>query len=192
MDNSERIRRMQLKESLESECKSTVEQKINRYLEIEHQKIIAGHHFSKASFECIYLYRDGYFIGAVTTSHAINEGIIKFIAERNSISRQKKNGSTKIIEEMLNEFKERKIISNDCVEASTKIWRSFRADIHHMNPTVVKIPFRELAQRNLKDLATIEKGFFSFGFKNGAIVPHQRKYWDINQNGTTKVFLRLE
>jgi len=46
MDNSERFRRIHLKESLESECKSTVEQKINRYLEIEHQKIIGGHHFS--------------------------------------------------------------------------------------------------------------------------------------------------
>jgi len=192
MDNSERFRRIHLKESLESECKSTVEQKINRYLEIEHQKIIGGHHFSEASSECIYLYRDGYFIGTVMMSHAINEGIIKFIAERNSISRQKENGDTKTIEVLINEFKERKIISNECAEASIKIWKSFRADIHHMNPTVKGIPFKELALQNIKDLAVIEKEIFGFDINNGAIVPHQPKYWNINKNGMIEAFLRLE
>jgi hypothetical protein len=192
MDNSERIRRIQLKESLESECKSTVEQKINRYLEIEHQKIIGGHYFSKASSECIYLYRDGYFIGTVTMSHTINEGIIKFIAERNSISRQKENGDTKTIEELINVFKERKIISNECAEASIKIWKSFRDDIHHMNPTVIEIPFKKLALQNIKDLAIIEKEIFGFDVDNGAIVPHQPKHWNINKNGMIETFLRLE
>jgi hypothetical protein len=192
MDNLERIRRMQLKESLESECKSTVEQKINRYLEIEHQKIIGGHYFSKASSECIYLYRDGYFIGTVMMSHAINEGIIKFITDRNSISRQKENGDTKTIEELINELKERKIISNECAEASIKIWNSFRADIHHMTPTVMEIPFKEFALKNIKDLAIIEKEIFGFDINNGAIVPHQPKYWNINKNGTIETFLRLE
>jgi len=192
MDSSEGIRRIQLKESLESECKSTVEQKINRYLEIEHQRIIGGHHFSKASFECIYLYRDGYFIGTVMMSHAINEGVIKFIAERNSISRKKESGDTKTIEELINEFKKRKIISDECAEASINIWKSFRADIHHMNPKVMEIPFKELALQNMKDLAIIEKEIFGFDINNGAIIPHQPKYWNINKNGTIEAFLRLE
>ena len=192
MDNSERIKRIQLKESLESECKSTVEQKINRYLEIEHQKIIGGHHFSKASSECIYLYRDGYFIGTVMMSHAINEGIIKFVTDRNSISRQKENGNTKTIEELINELKERKIISNECAEVSIKIWKSFRADIHHMNPKVMEIPFKKLSLQNIKNLAIIEKEIFGFDINNGAIVPHQSKYWNINKNGMIETFLRLE
>ena len=192
MDSSERIRRMQLKESLESECRSTVEQKINRYLEIEHQKIIGGHNFSKASSECIYLYRDGYFIGTVMMSHAINEGIIKFITDRNSISRQKENGDTKTIEELINELKERKIILNECAKASIKIWNSFRADIHHMNPKVMEIPFKELALKNIKNLAVIEKEIFGFDINNGAIVPHRPKYWNINKNGMIETFLRLE
>jgi len=125
-------------------------------------------------------------------SHAINEGIIKFIAERNSISRQKENGDTKTIEVLINEFKERKIISNECAEASIKIWKSFRADIHHMNPTVKGIPFKELALQNIKDLAVIEKEIFGFDINNGAIVPHQPKYWNINKNGMIEAFLRLE
>jgi len=192
MSNVEKIRRIQLRESIESQCKSSIEEKITRYLEIEHQGIIGGHYFAKASSECIYLYRDGYFIGAVMMSHAINEGIIKFIVERNSISRQKENGDTKTIEELINEFEDRKIISNDCAEASTKIWKSFRADIHHMNPTVTKIGFSKIAQQNLKCLSIIEREIFGHDINNGAIAPHQPKYWDINKDGTMTVFLRLE
>lgn len=183
---------MQLKENIELQCKGSIEEKIDRYLEIEHQGIIGGHYFAKASSECINLYRDGYFIGAVMMSHAINEGIIKFIAERNDIDRNKKDGNTKTIEQLICEFKEKDIISKQCTIASIKIWKSFRADIHHMNPKVAEIPFPNIAQQNLKHLSTIEKELFGYADKNGAIHPHQPKYWDINPNGTMPAFLRLE
>lgn len=192
MNNTEKIKRIRLRENIESQHKSSIDEKITRYLEIEHQGIIGGHYFANASSECIYLYRDGYFIGAVMMSHAINEGIIKFIAERNSISRQKGNGDTKTIEGLINEFKEKRIISNDCAESSTKIWKSFRADIHHMNPTVSKIDFPKTAQQNLKCLSTIEREIFGHDINSGAMAAHQPKYWDINKDGTTTTFLRLE
>ena len=192
MNTHVKFKRAQLRESIESQCKGSIEQKISRYLEIEHQGIISGHYFANASSECIYLYRDGYFVGAVMMSHAINEGIMKFVAERNSISRSKEGGNTKTIEELISEFREKNIISKKCADASMKIWKSFRADIHHMNPTVAKIPFQKLAQQNLKYLSIIEKEIFGYDIKDGAIAPHQTKYWDINTNGTTTVFLRLE
>ena len=88
MNHSDQTRRIFLKESIESECKGSIDEKISRYLEIEHQGIISNHYFAKASSECIYLYRDGYFIGAVMMSHSINEGIVKYIAERNKINSQ--------------------------------------------------------------------------------------------------------
>ncbi|MBU2541720.1 MAG: hypothetical protein KJ593_07435 [Candidatus Omnitrophica bacterium] len=192
MDNVEKLRRIQLKESIESQCKGSIEEKITRYLEIEHQGIVGGHYFAKVSSECIYLYRDGYFIGAVMMSHAINEGIIKFIAERNNIERHKEDGITKTIKELIDEFNIKNIISQDCADASTKIWESFRADIHHMNPKIAEIPFRKLAQQNLKCLSTIEKEIFGHDNNKGAMVLHQPKYWDINKDGTTSAFLRLE
>lgn len=192
MNHSDIIRRVQLRESIESQCRGSIEEKISRYLEIEHQGIIGGHYFANASSECIYLYRDGYFIGAVMMSHAINEGIIKFITERNRIDRHKDDGNTKTIEELIAELKNKNIISEKCASVSTKIWKSFRADIHHMNPTVAKICFQKLAQQNLKHLSTIEREIFGHDIKNGAIVPHQPKYWDIKPNGTMTVFLRLE
>jgi len=190
--NNERRRKIQLKDTIESQCKSSIDEKIERYLEIEHQGIIGGHYFAKASSECIYLYRDGYFIGAVMMSHAINEGIIKFIAERNFINRQKDDGKTKTIEELILEFKNNNIISAECAEASLKIWKSFRADIHHMNPTVSTIDYPKIAQQNLKCLSFIEKEIFGHHYNKGAMVLHHPKYWDINKDGTTSVFLRLE
>jgi len=68
MNQSERFRRFQLKEEIESQCVSLIEEKIDRYLEIDHQWIIGDHHFARASSECVYLYRDGYFIGTVMMS----------------------------------------------------------------------------------------------------------------------------
>ena len=179
MDSTERFRRIQLKEIIVSQYEASIEERINRYLEIEHQGIVGGHYFAEASSECIYLYRDGYFIGAVMMSHAINEGIMKFIAEKNRIERHKEDGSTKTVEELIDEFQVKNIISQNCADASKKIWKSFRADIHHMNPKVAKIPFRNLAQQNLKCLSIIENEIFGYDNNSGAIAPHQPRYWDI-------------
>jgi hypothetical protein len=191
MNTSEVMMRIMIKESIESQCSSFMEEKIDRYLEIEHQGIIGGHYFAPASSECIYLYRDGYFIGAVMMSHAINEGIMKFVAERNDIERIKAGSTTKTIAELIEEFTEKNIISNACADASMSIWKSYRADIHHMNQTVATIDFEKLAEQNLKYLSAIEREIFDFKRDNGAIVPKQPKYWDIKAGGTA-VFLRLD
>jgi len=192
MDTPEAMKRIMVRESIEAQCQSFIDEKIDRYLEIEHQGIIGGHYFAPASYECIYLYRDGYFIGAVMMSHSINEGIIKFVAERNGIQKNKTDGTSKTVEDLINELKEKKIISTNCGDSSMRIWRSYRNDIHHMNPTVANIDFKKLAQQNLKYLSTIEKEIFDYKNNNGAIAPTQPKYWDIQNDGTTTVFLRLD
>lgn len=181
--SEEKVRRIQIKKDIKSQCINTIEEKADRYLEIEHLGIIGGHYFAKSSSECIYLYRDGYFIGSVMMSHSINEGIIKFVAKRNNIEKREHM-------ELINKFLESNIISNECAKASNLIWKSYRNDIHHMNPKVEEIDFQELAQQNLKDLTIIEKEIFGHSFKNGAIIPNQPKYWDF-KNGATRVFLRL-
>ena len=193
MNNSERIRRFQIKNEIESQCMGLIEEKIDRYLEIEHQGIIGYHYFAEASSECIYLYRDGYFIATVMMIHAINEGIIKFIAERNGVKREKTDGNTKTIEELINELQEARLISLNCANASKGIWNSYLNDVHHMNPKVIEIPFEDLSKKNIKYLSTIEKEIFGYHISNaGAMVPHQPKYWNISSNGTTTTFLRFE
>lgn len=190
LNNQEIFRKLLLKEDLQSECLSTIDIRIDRWLEIQYQEIIADHHFASASSECIKLYRDGYFIGTVMMTHAINEGIIKFVAERNTISQQNTDGKTKSIEQLIYELQEKKIVSEECSDASLSIWRSYRNDVHHMNPSVSSVPFQELAQLNIKRLSVIETEIFSCDYSSEGLAPHQPLYWDKNPDGTYKTWLR--
>jgi len=177
------IKRRRLQDNLRSSLEQSIDQRVDRYLEINHQWIIGNHYFAAASAECIELYRDGYFISTVMVSQAVNEGIFRFVAERNSTDR----GSH---EQLIKELMNGNIISEDCAEASKRIWGSFRNDVHHMNPKVATIPFETLAKRNLQDLSVIEKEIFGVDVNNGKLIPHQPKYWDIQKDGTVPAFLR--
>ena len=179
------IKRLDLKDSLLSELEQTVDQRIDRYFEIDHQGIVGNHYFARASSECIKLYRDGYYISAVMVSQAVNEGIVKFIAERNGIKEKKTYC------DLLNEFMQKSIITSECAQSSKEIWGSFRNDVHHMNPKVATIPFQQIAKKNLQNLAIIEKEIFGADFRNGNLIPHHPKYWDIQKDGTVPAFLRL-
>ena len=72
--------------------------------------------------------------------------------------------------------------------------RSFRNDVHHMNPPVGKIDFQtwaKLAKKNIQSLAVVEREIFDVDINNGELIPKQPKYWDINPNGTVPIYLRL-
>lgn len=188
----ETIRREQLKDELRQLFDLTLDVRIDRYLEVNHQGIIGNHHFAATSTQCIDLYRDGQFISAVMVSQAVNEGIIKLIAERQNIGRATCAKGTKKLSDLVEEFLRKKIISSRCADASKRILRSFRNDVHHMNPKVTTIPFQTLAKRNLQDLAEIEKEIFGADFQDGRLFPHHPEYWDVKQNGTAEGYLRLE
>jgi hypothetical protein len=79
----------------------------------------------------------------------------------------------------------------DCADASERIWCSFRNDVHHMNPKVASIPFKQLAKQNLQALAAVEREIFGVNIEQGKLVPKQPKYWDVQKDGTVPVFLRL-
>ena len=177
-----------LKRRMRAALEQTIEIRVERYLEVAHQGFIPDHHFAAASSECIDVYRDGHLISAVMVSQAVNEGIWRFVLERNQIQvgDGKKIDWPAIAEELV----ERKIISTECADAFGRIWRSFRNDVHHMNPSVSAVPFRELARRNMVDLAAIEKEIFAVTFSNGKLVPVQPRYWDLQADGTTSAFLR--
>ena len=163
----------------------TREERVDRYLEVDRQKIIGEHHFARASTECIDLYRDGHFISTVMTIQAVNEGIIKFVAGRNNIKHENMNHS-----ERLKTLKDKSIISQGCLEASEQIRGSYRDDIHHMNPPVAQINFPELAKKNIQNLAVIERELWSAAIIGGELMPFQPKYWDINPDGTAPTYLR--
>ena len=161
------------------------EQRVRRYLEIDRQGIIPNHYFAPASTECIELYRDGHFIATVMATQAVNEGILKLVAERNDISDRKLEDLVNLETSPL-----RNIFPYTCLEASRRIWGSFRNDVHHMNPTVSQIPFQELAKENIQRLALVEREVFGGKFQDGQLVPKHPLYWDVSKDGTAPIFLR--
>jgi hypothetical protein len=129
-------------------------------------------------------------------SQGVNEAILRFISERSGIAVKdpsERSGKTarKDHAELMKLLIEKQVVSEQCAKASDRIWGSFRADVHHMNPTVTEIPFKDLAKHNLQDLALIEKEIFGVHVKNKRLIPKQPKYWDIQEDETVPVFLRL-
>jgi hypothetical protein len=180
-----RARRMtELKREMRQRLEGTLDARVERYLEVAHQGIVPNHHFASASSECIDVYRDGYSLSAIMVSQAVTEGIWRFVVEQNDVQSERDRPA------LAATLVERKILSQDCADAFGRIWRSFRNDVHHMNPNVSAVPFKELARRNLMDLAVIEREIFGVTFDNGRLVPLQPKYWDLREDGTTSVFLR--
>jgi len=177
------IQRIYLRDEFRQTDEQTLEARVDRYLEIDRQRIIGNHYFASASTECIHLYRDGHFIATVMTTQAVNEGILKFVAERNNIQFKNYCDLFKILASQ-------GILSQDCLDASKQIWISFRNDVHHMNPKVAQINFPELAKKNIKNLALVEREVFNVDFDEGKLVPKYPKYWDIQQDGTVPIYLR--
>jgi len=182
----QQIRRLRAKEVIRGEFEYSLEQRVDRYLKVQHQGIVPNHHFASASSECLNLYRDGHFLSTVMVSQSVGEGVFRFVLERNGVPANSERP------EVVKLLVERAIISESCAEAFDRIWRSFRNDVHHMSPKVAQVPFKELAQRNIRDLATIENEIFECRTNGGKLFPVRAKYWDLQADGSIPVFLRLE
>ena len=173
---------------LKARFEVTFEEKVQRALEMRPQIIVPHHHFTGASTECVYLYRDGYFMATAMATQALNEGLIRFIAERNGIASNQDSLSA-----LVDQFVENKILSPGCADAMRRILKSFRNDFHHLNPSISKVPVQAIAKRNIEDIAAIEKEIFAHSFSDqpGKLKPAQPKYWDVNADGTVHVSVRF-
>ncbi len=195
MDQKEieqQMRRFRLMDDFPQIDEQTCKARVERFLEIDKQGIIGNQHFARASAECIDLYSYGHFIATVMVTQSVNEGIIKFVANRNQINRQDIR-----CDALLPILVSKGIISQGCSEASKQIMkRSFRNDIHHMNPPVGEIDsqtWAKLAKKNIQNLAIVEREIWAINIDDdGKLVPIQPKYWDINSDGTVPAFLRLQ
>ena len=173
--------------ALRESDEQTREDRADRYLEVNQQGFIPNFHFAPASAECLFLYRDGHFIATVMTTQAVNEGILKLVAEQNNIQKRDYHNLRALLELLVSQG----IFSRDCFEASKQIYESFRNDVHHMNSPVATIDFQELAKKNIHNLAVIEREIWAaYPDADGKLVPLQPKYWDIKPDGTAAISLR--
>lgn len=179
-------RRQALRQLLYSELEQTIEQRINRYFEVNHQWVTGNHHFAEASTECLNLYRDGYYLSCIMVTQAVSEGIAKFVANRNGVAQQENEKKQDLVRRMA----QNGIVTNAFCTAFEQIQRSFRNDLHHMNPSVATIDLEAIAKRNIIDLAGIEREIFECSTPDGRLAPKHPQYWDIGPDGTVPVYLR--
>lgn len=175
-----------VREYLKSRFEATLEERVQRALDVRPQLIVPYHHFSWASNECVYLYRDGYFVATAMSTQAVNEGLLRFVAERNGIAGNQEPDA--LVDALLAQ----NAISAACADAMRRILRSFRNDFHHLNPSISRVPIQGIAKRNIEDLAVVEKEIFEHTIDDERrLVPRQPKYWDVNGNGTVEVLIRF-
>jgi hypothetical protein len=189
VDIPKQVKQRMIGDGLRAHFEATLQQRVERHIEVTHQPITPNPHFAAASAECISLYTDGYFISTVMVTQAVAEGIRKFLVERNEIKLEEKMDGPQAVSLLLNQG----IVSNKCADAFNRIYKGFRNDVHHMNPKVAQIDFPKLSKSNIQDLATIEREVFAFKWgNNGGLIPANPKYWDTRADGKIGAFLRLE
>ena len=166
--------------------------RVGRYLEIGKKGIIPGGPFSRASSECIDLYRDGHFIATVMQTQAVSEGILKLVADVVEPGKDHKKADTFLKEEIRGKRSPIfKVLSPECIEAARAI-RKNRHAVHHMNQGVVRVDFKQQAADNIKNLASIEQEVFAFRWgEDGRLIPNHPQYWGISEEGTVEVYLRF-
>ena len=180
------VEKARTEDTLKQEFALTLDQRVNRYLELRPHGVIPNSHFAAVSAECHSLYRDGHFYGTISLSQSVAEALVKFLCERNGWK------SNKDFEKNLKQLETRGKISRELVSLFTVVWKN-RDDYHHLNPQIEqdRQKLELLAKEKLTDVRKIEQELFAYTAKEGKLVPKYPKYWD-QKDGTVPVFLRFD
>lgn len=149
--------------------------------------IIPNHYFSAASSEIREMFIDGYFMGTITLSQSVAEGLSRFLCDRNKLRGYLKQEHSKRLIILQSE----NIITPESKTSFDKI-AGWRNDFHHMNENIKtnRSELESKAKLNVDCLFQIEKEIFDHSFSKGELVPKYPQYWDISADGTTEAFLR--
>lgn len=159
--------------------------------EVEIDGVIPGNYFSEAIMECHEVYKSGYFIAAVMVTQAVNERLLKFIAEKSGVM-----GRNEITLPPLVDLKTSPLLRAhpyECVAAFKKIFDSHRNDVHHLDPSISEINFPKQAKENIECLDLIEREIFALRLTDTPGRPERKypQYWgEIGEDGTIPVMLR--
>jgi hypothetical protein len=175
----------QIEESLKQECEANIKKRAKRYQQVKPYGIIAATHFASVSAEIPLLFRDGHYYGGIALTQAVAEALVRFMCERNSFNPGK--DFKKNVEKLYG----RKFIKEGLRKALLNVWEN-RDDYHHLNQNIEKDrkKLEGLALEKARLLKEMEKEVFDFTIINGALIPTNQKYWDINGK-YTHGFLRL-
>lgn len=185
-NTKKQVEKDQLKDTLQQEFEFSLDQRVERYLELKPHGIIPNSHFAAVSAECHLLYRDGHYYGTISLTQAMAEALVKFLCKANG---WKPGGD---FENNLEKLKKRGKITGDLKTKFLEIWQR-RNDYHHLNPQVEqdRQKLEQLAREKLSRLKQIEEVLFAYSANNGKLVPKFPKYWD-QRDGKVAVYLRLD
>lgn len=163
---------------------------IKRQLEVDYNSMIGSQYFSIFSLATIKCYHEAstfhpkslLFITCILSTHPLNEAIIKFVAKRNQIEQSES------IPKLLEKLVSKNAISDACAVSSEAIYKSYRNDLHHLNPSVSKIEgkWHDFARRNFRNIATIEHNIFGYIKKGGTLFLNYPQYWDYGYDTNSK------
>ena len=148
--------------------------------------VVPHHYFAASSSEIRDMFIDGYFIGTISLSQSVAEGLSKFLCKRKHLPCPKDHLAR--VKKLLSES----IITPEAKIAFEKIEES-RNEFQHMNENI-ESDYSELedkAKLNVDSLFQIEEEIFGHSYSGGKIVAKCPEFWDINTDDTTKVFLRF-
>jgi len=187
MDAQEIMQRAFTEDGIKQEFEQTLTARVERYLQVKPHGIVPFTEFAPVSAECALLFRDGHYYGSIALSQAVGEAIAKFLCQKNGW-RPKKS-----FEENVTKLETRQFISISLKEKFLSLWEK-RDDYHHLNPSIEtdRQKLEVLAFQKVSLLKEIESEIFKFSIVEGRLVPENKKYWNLQPDGTAKVFLRLE
>lgn len=180
------VEKAQLKDTLQQEFAYSLEQRIERYLDLKPHGIIPNSHFAAISAECHLLYRDGYYYGTISLTQSVAEALVKFLCKINGWK------PNKDFEENLKELGKRGKVTSALGSLFENIWKG-RNDYHHLNPQIEQDRQKValLAKEKLSCLKKIEEELFAYSASQGKLIPKYPKYWD-QKDGKVSVYLRFD
>lgn len=185
--NADDIQKKQLQENLRSQFEGTIEDRVDRYLEVKPHEIIAHTHFSQVSTEISALFRDGQFYGCIALSQAVGEALVRYMCQKNRFR------PAKGFEINLDKLYKRRFLSAAVKDQLNELWGG-RDDYHHLNSNIEldRHKLQDLARTKARLLMEIEKEVFGFTVDEGRLMLKYPQYWDIDSQSQVQAFLRFE
>lgn len=181
------MQRIYTEDGIKQEFEQTLPSRVQRYLKVKPHGIVPYTEFAPASAECTLLFRDGHFYGCIALSQAVTEAIARFLCQKNGWRPEN------TFEKNVAKLQTRQFMSKEIASKFLRMWDK-RDDYHHLNPNIEteRSKLEEIAYEKALLLKEIESEIFKFSFVDGKLLPENKKYWNLQNNGTIPVFLKLE
>lgn len=181
------VERHRLINEFTAHCQALAGERVDRYLRAQHHGIVADTPFAPASAECIELFRDGHFYGAISLSQAVGEALVRHMCQSNRW-RPAEN-----FEENVGKLRRRNFIDDAIEAALLRLWEK-RDDYHHLNSTVARdrATLEDLALTKIRAVGEIERFVFAWSPSDtpGVIKLLRPQYWPDRKENRVGVFLR--